>query len=52
MLVSRGMPIVNIAKVGARSMVLSFLCLLFFFLFVLVLEKKVGEKRIGGVVVW
>lgn len=49
MLVSRGMPIVNIAKVGARSMVLSFLLPSFFSLFVLVLEKKVGEKRIGGV---
>lgn len=47
MLVSRGTPIVNIAKVGARNMVLSFLCLLFFFSFSL-WKKNMEGRRLGG----
>lgn len=43
MLVSRGMPIVNIAKVGARSMVLSFLLPSFFFSF----RSRSGKKGWG-----
>lgn len=48
MLVSRGMPIVNIAKVGARSMVLSFLCLLFFFFSFSFWKKRLGRRGLGG----
>lgn len=44
--VSRGMPIVNIVKVGARSMVLSLFP--FFFRFFLLEEEKEGRWWVGG----